>query len=152
MILKRDIWLYCSKTNYETRGATFIKDFEGVTYTYRLQAKYAAKQLLITVQSISLIPDGELVLYFRRFSVLKNLVGQSHSFNHQIDSDLRSIIVLMTEVVEARDIPRFMTTLDCIRRKLLFQGKLFYCGICHSKHTFHETCPPEHEVRSINVQ
>ena len=38
-----------------------------------------------------------------------------------------------------------MTTSDSIRRKLFFQGKVFYCGRCHSKHTFHEGCPSEQE-------
>ena len=38
-----------------------------------------------------------------------------------------------------------MTTSDGIRRKLFFHGKVFYCGRCHSKHTFHEGCPSEQE-------
>ena len=64
--------------------------------------------------------------------------GQSHAFNHQIDSDL------LNEEVEARDIPGFMTRSDSIRRKLFFHGKVFYCGRWHSKHAFHEGCPSEH--------
>ena len=39
-----------TKQTYETRDATFVKDYQGVTYTYRLRAKGAAKQLLVTVQ------------------------------------------------------------------------------------------------------
>ena len=39
-----------TKQTYETRDATFVKDYEGVTYTFRLRAKGAAKQLLVTVQ------------------------------------------------------------------------------------------------------
>ena len=39
----------------------------------------------------------------------------------------------------------FMKTSDDIRRKLFFQGKVFCCGRCHSKHTFHEGCPSEQE-------
>ena len=74
-----------TKQIYETRNATLVKDFEGVTYTYRLRAKGAANQVLVTLQSISLIPDGELALCFRRFGVVKKVVRQSHAFNHQID-------------------------------------------------------------------
>ena len=59
-----------TKQIYETRDATYTKDFEGVTCTYRLQAKGAAKQLLVTVQSSPLIPDGELALYFRWFCMV----------------------------------------------------------------------------------
>ena len=77
-----------------TRDGTFAKDFEGVTYTYRLRAKSAAKELLVTVPSRPLIPDGELALYFRRFVVVKKVVGQSYAFNHQIDNCLRCIILL----------------------------------------------------------
>ena len=54
-----------TKKIYETRDATFAKDFEGVTYTYRLQPKGAAKQLFVAVPSSPLIPDGGLVSYFR---------------------------------------------------------------------------------------
>ena len=32
-----------------------------------------------------------------------------------------------------------------IRRKLFFQGKIFYCSRCHRKNTFHEGCPSEQE-------
>ena len=71
-----------TKQIHKTRDITFAKDFEGVTYTDRIRAKSAAKQLLVTVQSISLIPDGELALYFRRFGVVKKVVGQSYAFNH----------------------------------------------------------------------
>ena len=38
-----------------------------------------------------------------------------------------------------------MKTSDGIRRKLYFQGKIFYCGRCHSKYTFHEGCPSDQE-------
>ena len=71
-----------TKQIYETRDPMFAKDFEEVTYTYRFWERGAAKQLLITVQPIPLIPDGELALYFRRFGVVKKVVGQSHAFNH----------------------------------------------------------------------
>ena len=112
---------------------------------YRLRAKGAAKQLLVAVQSGPLIPDGELALYFRRFGVVKKVVGQSYAFNHQINSGLRRIILLLNEDVEARDVPGFVTTSDGIRKKLFFQGKVFYCGRCPSKHTFHKGCPSEQE-------
>ena len=43
-------WLWCvifasstTKQNYETRDIMLAKDFDGVTYTYRLRAKDAAK-------------------------------------------------------------------------------------------------------------
>ena len=49
---------------------------------YRLRKKGAAKQLLVAVQSSPFIPDGEPTLYFRRFAVVKKVVGQSHTFNH----------------------------------------------------------------------
>ena len=62
-----------TKQIYETRDATFAKDFEGVSYTYRIRSKGAAKQFLVTVQSSPLIPDGELALYFRRFGVVENV-------------------------------------------------------------------------------
>ena len=114
-----------TKQIYETRYATFAKDFEGVTNMYRLRAKGAAKQHLVTVQSGPLIPDGELTLYFRRFGVVKKVVGQSYAFNHQINSGLRRIILLLNEDVEARDVPGFVTTSDGIRKKLFFQGKVF---------------------------
>ena len=100
-----------------------------------------AKQLLVTVQSSPLIPDAELALYFRRFGVVKKAVGQSHAFNHQIDSGLRHIILPLNEDAEARDISGFMKTSDGIRRNLFFQGKIFYCGRYHSKHTLHKGCP-----------
>ena len=70
-----------TKQIYETRDATFAKDFEGVTYRYRLRKKGAAKQLLVTVQSNPFIPDGKPTLYFRQFGVVKKVVGQSHTFN-----------------------------------------------------------------------
>ena len=68
---------------------------------------------------------------------------QSHAFNHQVDSGLRRFILLLNEEDEARSIPGFMTMSDCIRRKLFFQGKVFYCGRCHSKHTFYKGFPSE---------
>ena len=43
-------------------------------------------------------PDGELAFYFRRFGVVKKVVGQSYTFNHQIDSGLRRIILLLNEM------------------------------------------------------
>ena len=64
-----------AKKIYITRDATFAKDFEGVTYTYRLRAKGATEQLLVTVQSSPLIPDSEPALYFRQFGVGKKVVG-----------------------------------------------------------------------------
>ena len=132
-----------TKQIHETKDARFAKDFEGITYTYRLRTTSAANQLLVTVQSSPLIPDGELVLYFRWFDVVKKVVGQSHSFNHQIDNDLRCIILLLNEDVVARDIPGFMKKSVGIRRKLFFRGMVFYCSRCHSKHTFHKGCPSE---------
>ena len=132
-----------TKQIHETKDARFAKDFEGITYTYRLRTTSAANQLLVTVQSSPLIPDGELVLYFRWFDVVKKVVGQSHSFNHQIYSDLRCIILLLNEDVVARDIPGFMKKSVGIRRKLFFRGMVFYCSRCHSKHTFHKGCPSE---------
>ena len=71
-----------TKKIYETRDASFAKDFEGVTYTYRLLTKSAAKQLLVTVQSSPLIPDGEPALHFRWLSVVKKVVGQSYALLH----------------------------------------------------------------------
>ena len=132
-----------TKQIYETRDAMFAKDFEGITYTYRLRAKGAAKHLLVTVQLSQLIPHGDLALFFRRFGVVKKVAGQFHAFNRQIGNGLRRIILLLNEDVEARDMPGFTTTPDGTRRKLLFQGKIFYCGRCHSKHTFHESFPSE---------
>ena len=74
MVLERDIWLYRKKTNSQDyRDATFAKDFEGVIYIYRLWAKDSAKQLLVTVQSSPLIPDGELALYFRQLGMVNNV-------------------------------------------------------------------------------
>ena len=134
-----------TKQIYETREATFPKDCEGVTYTYRVQAKGSVKQLLVTVQSSPLIPDREIASYFRRFGVVKRVVGQSYAFNHQIDSGLRRIILLLNGSVEARDILGFVTTSNGIMRKLFFQGKVFYCGRCHSKHTFHKGCLSKQE-------
>ena len=132
-----------TKQIYETRNATLVKDFEGVTYIYRLRAKGADNQVLVTLQSISLIPDGELALCFRWFGVVKKVVRQSHAFNHQIDSGLRRIILLLNEDVKARDILGFMATSGGIRRKLFFQGKVLCCGRYYSKNTFHEGCPSE---------
>ena len=71
-----------TKQIYETRDATFVKDFEGVTYMFRLRKKGAAKQLLVIVQSSPFIPDGEPTLHFRQFGAVKKVVGQSHTFNH----------------------------------------------------------------------
>ena len=76
---------------------------------------------------------------------MKKVVGQSYAFSHQINNGLRCIILLLNMDVEAPDIPGFMTRSHGIRRKLFFQGKIFYCGRCHSKHTFHEGCPSEQE-------
>ena len=90
----------------------------GVSYTYRIRSKGAAKQFLVTVQSSPLIPDGELPLYFRRFGLVKKVVGQSYALKHQIDSSLRNIILLLNEDVEARDIPCSMTMSDDTRRKV----------------------------------
>ena len=45
---------------------------------------------------------------------------------------------VLTKMVCAMTIPGFMTTSYGIRTKLFFQGKVFYCNTCHSKHTFHE--------------
>ena len=74
MVLERDIWLYRKKTNSQDyRDATFAKDCEGVIYIYRLWAKDSAKQLLVTVQSSPLIPDGELALYFRQLGMVNNV-------------------------------------------------------------------------------
>ena len=75
----------------------------------------------------------------------KKVVGQSYAFSPQIDSGLRRIILFLNEEVGARDIPGFMATSDGIRRKLFFEGKFFYCGRCHSKHTFYEGCPFQQE-------
>ena len=50
-----------TKQIYETRDATFAMDFEGVTYTYRLRTKGAAKQFLVTVQSSPFILMGCLL-------------------------------------------------------------------------------------------
>ena len=129
----------------KTRDATFAKSFEEVTYTYRLRAKGAAKELRVTVQSSPLIPDGEFTLYFRRFRVVKKVVGQSYAFYHQIGSGLRRNILFLNEDIEEKDIPSFMTTSDDIRRKLFFQWKVFYSGRYHSKHTFYEGCASEQE-------
>ena len=134
-----------TKQIYETRDTSFAKDFEGVTYTFRLRTKGAAKQLLVAVQSTPLFPSGELALYLRRLGMVKKVVGQSYAFSHWIDSGLRRIALLLNMDVEAPDIPGFMTRSHDIRRKLLFQRKIFYCGRCHSKHTFHEDCPSEQE-------
>ena len=71
MVLERDISLYCNKKNSQARDTMLAKDFEGVTYMYRLRAMGAAKPLLVTQQSSPLIPDGELPLYFRRFGVVE---------------------------------------------------------------------------------
>ena len=73
----------------------------------------------------------------------QKVVGQSFAFNEQIDSSQMHIIFLLNEEVEARDIPGFMATSNSIRRKLFFQGKIFYWGRSHSKHTFHKDCPSE---------
>ena len=132
-----------TKQIYETRNAMFAKDFEWITYTCRLRAKVAAKQLLVTVQLSQLIPHGDLALFFRRFGVVKKMAGQSYAFSCQIGNGLRRIILLLNEHLEARDIPGFTTTSDGTRRKLFFQEKIFYCGRCHSKHTFHESFPSE---------
>ena len=97
----------------------------GFTYTYKLPVKGSAEQLLVTVESGPLILDGKLYLYFREFGVVKKVLWQSHTFNHQIDSGLRSIIFFLNEYVEAGNIPGFMTTSNSIRRKLFFQGEVF---------------------------
>ena len=60
------------------------------------------------------------------------------TFSHQVYSDLRQHILLLNEDIEEEDIPGFMITSDGITRQLFFHGKVFYCDICHSKHTFHE--------------
>ena len=85
-----------------------------------LRAKGAALQLLVTVQSIPLIYDRELALYFRQFAVVNKVVGQSHVFNHQIDSGFKCIILFLNADVEARDIPGFMTMSNDITKKLFF--------------------------------
>ena len=74
--------IFATKQIYETRDATFVKDFEGVTYMFRLRKKGAAKQLLVIVQSSPFIPDGEPTLHFRQFGAVKKVVGQSHTFKH----------------------------------------------------------------------
>ena len=76
---------------YEIRDAMFAKDSEAFTYTYGLRAKGTAKQLLLTVQLRPVIPDGELALYFRRFCVMKKVVGQFYAFSHRIDSCLGAL-------------------------------------------------------------
>ena len=68
----------------------------------------AAKKLLVTGQSSPIIPDGDFALCFRRSGVVKRVVGQSYAFNHQIDTGLRSIILLLNEDVEEKDISGFM--------------------------------------------
>ena len=110
-----------------------------VTYMYRLQAKGATKQLLSKLKSSPLIPHG----YLARFGVVRKVVGKSHSFNQQIDISLRHFILLLNEDVEARDIRGFMITSNGNSRKLLFPGKVIYCGRSHNKHTFHKGCPSE---------
>ena len=72
------------------------------------------------------------------FKIVLGRGCQSHAFNHQVDSGLRRFILLLNEEDEARNIPGFMTMSDCIRRKLFFQGKVFYCARCYSKHTFYK--------------
>ena len=114
-----------TKQIYETRDTTFANRFEGVIYMYRLRAKRAAKQLLVTIQSSPLITDGELAFYLRRFVVVKKVFGQSFPLNHQIDSGLKCIILLMNDDGETRDIRGFMITPDGTRRKLFFQGNIF---------------------------
>ena len=57
--------------------------------------------------------------------MVKKVFGESFALNHQIDSGLKCIILLMNDDGEARDIPGFMITSDGTRRKLFFQGKIF---------------------------
>ena len=102
-----------------------------------LQAKLAANQLLVIVQLPSFIPDRAPIFYLRWFSLVKKVVGKSHTFSHKIDSCLRRITLLLNEDDEARDIPGFMATSNGIRKKLLLQGKVFYWHRWQCKHTFH---------------
>ena len=79
---------------FQTKDATVAKDFEAVTYPYKLRAKGVAKQLLVTRQSSLAIPDGELALYFKCFGVVKKAVRQFDAFNHQISSCPRRMMLL----------------------------------------------------------
>ena len=74
---------------------------------------------------------------------MKEVVEQSHVFNHLIDSEMRHVILLSNEGNKARRIPGFMKITDRTERKLFFQGKVFCCDRCHSKHNFREDCPSE---------
>ena len=91
-------------------------------------------------------------MYFRLFGMVKKVVGQSHTLNHQINSSLRYIILLLNEDVEARDIPGYMTTSDSIWRRLYFQGKVFYCGRCYSNIPSTKAVCLNREMRSSNLQ
>ena len=84
---------------------------------------------------------GGLALYFRWFSVVKKVVGQSHAFNHLTDSGLRRIILHWI-----RSFKRVIFLASWQRRATSGRNcssEVFYCCRCHSKHTFHEGCPSE---------
>lgn len=67
----------------------------GTTYFYELPIRGVARQFLVTVQSNPLILHGEIDLYFRVFSVVKEVVEKSPTSSHQNDSGLKCIIFLL---------------------------------------------------------
>ena len=134
-----------TKQHFERKEKQCIRSRGGQEITYQIRTAGAPQRLLVTVQSSPLILDSELTNNLEIYGSVKGIQRQTYHFNRRIDSGLRKIFLLLHDEVEARDLPGFITTSDGVRRKLFFQGRLFYCRKCGSRHTYHEGCQPTHE-------
>ena len=142
-------WSWCVLFNSENTRAKFeakqtqlcwIDKTTEQEYIYTITTKGFRNGLTITFQSSPLIPDEEIRYYFRQFGRVKRINYIGHSFNRNIDSGLRKVILDLHEDCTPRDIPGFWTTSDGVERKLFFKGKVFFCAKCRRNHTYTEGC------------
>ena len=96
--------------------------------------------LLITVHSTPLITDKELGNAFRGFGEVVKIIKGGHKFAKHIDNSRRKIFLTLNNRVQIRDTPGSIRTSDGVRIKLFFQGKLYFCRECGTKHTYTEGC------------
>ena len=119
--------------------------FECNNFTYTFITKKTVKPLMITVQSTPLITEDGMGNALRAFGEIVKITKQGHKFAKNIYSGLRKIFLMLEDGVQIRDIPRSISTLDGMWRKLFFKGKLDLCGGCRTKHTYTKGCPVSHD-------
>ena len=138
-------WSWCVLFNSEETRAKFEAKQTEVcwldtttkqNYNYTIRTKGFQSGLTITFQSSPLIPDEEIRHYFRRFGRVKRINYIAHSFERNIDSGLRKVILDLHEDCTPWDVPGFWTTSDGVERKLYFRGKVFFCAKCCQNHTY----------------